>query len=61
MDVLELARLYNDSGIDKIICYDLSDNYDEHEKNIQTIKEINRTIDIKTAGGGNIKRLELHK
>ncbi|MCR5145635.1 MAG: bifunctional phosphoribosyl-AMP cyclohydrolase/phosphoribosyl-ATP diphosphatase HisIE [Lachnospiraceae bacterium] len=58
MDVLELARLYNDSGIDKIICYDLSDSFDEHEKNIQTIKEINRIIDIKTAGGGNIKRLD---
>ena len=29
-DVLELARLYNDSGIDKIICYDLSDEDEEH-------------------------------
>lgn len=36
----------------------MSDSFDEHEKNIQTIKEINRIIDIKTAGGGNIKRLD---
>ena len=57
-DVLELARLYNDSGIDKIICYDLSDEDEEHEKNILAIREINRNIEIKTCGGGNIKRLE---
>ena len=57
-DVLELAKLYNDSGIDKIICYDLSTDDDEHEKNILAIREINRSIEIKTCGGGNIKRLE---
>ncbi len=57
-DVLELAKLYNDSGIDKIICYDLSDDDEEHEKNILAIREINRNIEIKTCGGGNIKRLE---
>ena len=54
----ELARLYNDSGIDKIICYDLSSEDEEHEKNILAIREINRNIEIKTCGGGNIKRLE---
>lgn len=57
-DVLELASLYDDSGVDKIICYDLSTDDDEHEKNILAIREINRNIQIKTAGGGNIKRLE---
>ncbi len=57
-DVLELAKLYNDSGIDKIICYDLSTDDEEHEKNILAIREINRSIEIKTCGGGNIKRLE---
>ncbi len=57
-DILDLARLYNDSGIDKIICYDLSDDDDEHERNILAIREINRNIEIKTCGGGNIKRLE---
>lgn len=58
MDILDLAKLYNDSGIDKIICYDLSDDDDEHEKNLLAIREINRNIEIKTCGGGNIKRLE---
>lgn len=57
-DVLELASVYDDSGIDKIICYDLSTDDEEHDKNILAIREINRNIQIKTAGGGNIKRLE---
>lgn len=57
-DVLALAKLYNDSGVDKIICYDLSDDDEEHEKNILAIRQINRNIEIKTCGGGNIKRLE---
>ena len=57
-DVVELASLYDDSGVDKIICYDLSTDDEEHEKNILAIREINRNIDIKTCGGGNIKRLE---
>ena len=57
-DVLELAQMYNDSGIDKIICIDLSKEDEEHEKNILAIREINRSIDVKTCGGGNIKRLE---
>ena len=42
-DVIELARLYNDSGIDKIIVFDLSDDDEEHEKNIHTIKNTNGT------------------
>ncbi len=57
-DVLELASVYDDSGIDKIIIYDLSTDDEEHEKNILAIREINRNIQVKTAGGGNIKRLE---
>ena len=49
-DVLELASVYDDSGIDKIICYDLSTDDDEHEKNILAIREINRNVQVKTAG-----------
>ena len=58
VDVVELAQMYDDSGIDKIICIDLSNDDEEHEKNILAMREINRTIDVKTCGGGNIKRLE---
>lgn len=57
-DVCELARLYNDSGIDKIVIFDLSDNDEEHEKNIHTIKNIFRNVEIKICAGGNINRLE---
>ncbi len=57
-DILELAKMYNDTGIDKIFCVDLSNDDEEHEKNILAIREINRSIDVKICGGGNIKRLE---
>ena len=51
-------RLYNDSGIDKIIIYDLSEDDKEHEKNIQTIKKLAQNIEIPICAGGNINRLE---
>ena len=57
-DVYELCRLYNDSGIDKIIIFDLSTDDDEHEKNIHTIENINRNIEIKVCAGGNVNRIE---
>ena len=58
MDLLDLAGLYNDSGIDKIMCIDLSENDEEHEKNLLAIRQIHRTFAIKICGAGNIKRLE---
>lgn len=58
MDVIDLAKFYNDSGIDKILLLDLSDDDEEHEKNLLVMRQINRTIEIKTCGGGNIRRLE---
>lgn len=57
-DALDIARLYNDCGIDKIICFDLSKDEDEREKNILAIRSINREIDTKICGGGNIERIE---
>ena len=57
-DILQLAKMYNDTGIDKLFCVDLSNDDEEHEKNILAIREINRSIDVKICGGGNIKRLE---
>ena len=48
-DVYELCQLYNDSGVDKIIIFDLSTEDEEHEKNINTIKNINSTACIKRA------------
>lgn len=57
-NVYRLCQLYNDSGVDKIIIFDLSTSDDEHEKNVNTIRNINRNIDIKVCAGGNINRLE---
>ena len=57
-DVIELAKLYNDSGIDKIMIFDLSTTDEEHERNIQDIRNINRNIEIKVCAGGNINRME---
>ena len=57
-NVIELAKLYNDSGIDKIIIFDLSADDEEHDRNINTIKNINRNIELKTCAGGNINRME---
>ena len=57
-DVYETCQMYNDSGIDKLMIFDLSTDDDEHEKNINTIKNINRNIEIKVCAGGNINRIE---
>ena len=57
-NVIELAKLYNDSGVDKIIIFDLSTTDEEHEKNLHTIKNINRNVEIKVCAGGNINRME---
>ncbi len=57
-DVYHLCQMYNDSGIDKIVILDLSTSDDEHEKNINTIKNLNRNLEIKVCAGGNINRIE---
>lgn len=57
-DVILLAKRYNDSGIDKIIVLDLSEDDEEHEKNISVIRNINRNVEIKVCAGGNINRFE---
>ena len=57
-DTKNLIKLYNDSGIAKILIYDLSTEDEEHELNIHTIKELNRLLEIPLCAGGNINRLE---
>lgn len=57
-DINSLTKAYNDGGIDKIFVFDLSNEDEEHEKNILAIRELNRLIEIPTCGGGNVKRLE---
>lgn len=57
-DVYEIAKLYNDSGVDKLIIFDLSDNDEEHAQNVHTIQNINRNIEVRVCAGGNINRVE---
>lgn len=57
-DLSELIHTYNDNGVDKIYLFDLSDNDQEHELNLHTMKEINRLSEIPVYAGGNINRLE---
>ena len=57
-DLKQMAALYNDSGVDKLIFLDLSDTDEEHEVNLHVIKELGRELEIPFCGGGNVKRLE---
>ena len=57
-DIFERAKIYNDCGIDKIYIFDLSEDDEEHEKNLQTIKDLNHRLEIKVCAGGNINRFE---
>lgn len=57
-DLKELAKTYNDSGVDKLYIFDLSDSDKEHETNLHTIKELSRIMEIPIYGAGAIARLE---
>ena len=57
-DLKELAKIYNDSGVDKLYIFDLSDTDKEHETNLHTIKELSRVMEIPIYGAGNVNRLE---
>ena len=57
-DLKQLAKQYNDSGVDKLYVFDLSNDDNEHDLNLHTIKEICRIVEIPVYGGGNINRLE---
>ncbi|MCR4956089.1 MAG: phosphoribosyl-ATP diphosphatase [Lachnospiraceae bacterium] len=45
-EATELARIYNDSGIDKILLWDISETEDEHKNTMKVIREINRVLEI---------------
>lgn len=57
-DVFEAVKKYNDCGVDKIFLFDLSDDDEEHQVNLRTIKKLNRDLEIKTCVAGNIRRFE---
>ncbi len=57
-DAVELAKAYDNNGVDEMMIFEFSENDAEHEKNIGIIKDITRAVDCPVLLGGNIKRLE---
>lgn len=57
-DWKELAKVYNDSGVDKLYVFDLADTEKEHDINLRTLKELCRIIEIPIYGVGYIHQLE---
>ena len=57
---VSLAEKYSDSGIDELIVFDLSTagNDTEHDKALDTIKDICKASDVPVTGAGNVKRME---
>ena len=57
-ELKDLAKTFNDSGVDKLYIFDLSTSDKEHDINLHTIKELSRIIEIPIYGVGSITRLE---
>ncbi len=54
----ELARLYNDSGVDQLYVFDLSDTEQGREAGIEAVKKLCRIVEIPIYGTGNIEEIE---
>lgn len=54
----DICRSIDNMGADGIYITEISENDSEHDKNIDTVKEIVTAIDIPVILGGNVKRLE---
>ncbi len=57
-NTVELCRSIDNMGADVLYITEISTTDAEHDKNIDTVKEIVTAIDIPVMLGGNIKRLE---
>lgn len=57
-NVIKLAQLYAQNGADGLVIFDLSQKEEEHEANLDKIRELGRTVDIPLIGGGHISRAE---
>ena len=58
VETVSLCRNIDNMGADAIYITELSQTDEEHDKNIDTVKEIVTAVDIPVILGGNIKRLE---
>lgn len=57
-DPLRLVQLYNESGADELLVFDMSENDEEHETALDILKEICSIAEMSVIGAGNIKRME---
>jgi len=57
-DPLRLVSLYNENNADELIVFDLSEEDEEHEANLDVMKEICALAEMDVTGAGNIKRME---
>ncbi len=51
-NAIDLVKLYNDSGVDKLLIMDVSDTEEGHRKSLKTIREINRILEINSYAYG---------
>lgn len=49
---VELAKYYDEQGADELLVFDLSDDDEEHDANIDVMKKITREIKIPIIAGG---------
>ncbi|SFP93632.1 phosphoribosyl-ATP pyrophosphatase /phosphoribosyl-AMP cyclohydrolase [Lachnospiraceae bacterium XBB1006] len=49
---IELARIYNDSGIDRIMLWDISPTKEGHDTTLKVIREINRVLEVSSYAFG---------
>ncbi len=57
-NAVDICRSIDNMGADGIFITEISENDSEHDKNIDTVKEIVTAIDVPVILGGNVKRLE---
>lgn len=55
---LRLVNLYNENNADELIVFDMSENDEEHEANLDLLKEICAAAEVDVIGAGNIRRME---
>lgn len=55
---LRLVDLYNQSGADELIVFDMSKGDEEHEAALDVLKEICAAAEMDVIGAGNVKRME---
>ena len=58
IDPVALAVSYSDNKCDGIFVFDLSETDNEHEENIDIIKEICASVAVPVIGAGHIRRME---